>query len=81
MSYFNDEKHYNAQLLKQIIMREGFDSPTRFIQDLFVMEHTSANKKLNRGSFHQEDIWLIGNALNMDTDEFMRVFFPNMTKV
>lgn len=77
MSYFVDEIDYNPRLLKSIIIREGHDSPTKYLQDLFIMEYTSANKKLNRDCWHRKDMQMLRKDLNMDTDEFMRVFFPD----
>lgn len=76
--YYRKGEHYDSHLLKQIIMSNGHDSPTRFLQDLFVTTTTTANRKLNTGNFTREEIWLVANSLNLSDEVITRVFLSNV---
>lgn len=78
---YQKREHYNATLLKHEIVFNGEESPTTFIQDCFHVNRENANKKLNTGTFTPEEIWEIGNQLNMDTEVFMKIFFPDMNEI
>lgn len=80
MSYFNDPK-YDVEVLKWYILNNENMSPTRYVQDLFVMDYTAANKKLNRGTYTRDELKDLGNHLGMSKDDFMTVFFPDMTGI